>query len=530
VAWIPGGVDAPIAAVLMEGPRTIEAAFEGFRRDYPSFDSTSKLDELRARDFARLDRQGQVYLDFTGAGLPAESHVRDHMALLTAQVFGNPHSRNPTSMATTTLVEQARNRVLAFFNASPDEYEVVFTQNATGALKLVGESYPFAPGGACLLTFDNHNSVNGIRQFARTGSARVTYIPVSAPDLRVNVNELEKALAIARPGANNLFAYPAQSNFSGVQHPLEWIAEAQARGWDVLLDAASFVPCNRLDLGRWHPDFVDLSFYKMFGYPTGTGCLLARKTTLRKLRRPWFAGGTIAFSSVQAEMHYLTPGSAGFEDGTGNFLGLPAVELGLRYLDAVGMETIHTRVMGLTGWLIRQLLALRHRNGAAALRLYGPAGTERRGGTIEVNFFDPAGNMWDCHAVERLASDERISLRAGCHCNPGAREVALGFTEQEMARCFEAKDHLGLEQFLGAIDGKTTGALRASLGLVTTFADVYRFVHFAKTLVDQPCPFQLRARGGQERPHPAGCGAGDCGCPVTGPAATVRSQRKGEIP
>ena len=45
----------------------------------------------------------------------------------------------------------------------------------------------------------------------------------------------------------------------------------------MLLDAAAFVPTNRLDLGRWHPDFVALSFYKMFGYPTGVGCLLARK-------------------------------------------------------------------------------------------------------------------------------------------------------------------------------------------------------------------------------------------------------------
>jgi len=53
------------------------------------------------------------------------------------------------------------------FSASPDDYCVVFTQNASGALKLVGEAYPFAPDGQYLLTFDNHNSVNGIREYAR---------------------------------------------------------------------------------------------------------------------------------------------------------------------------------------------------------------------------------------------------------------------------------------------------------------------------------------------------------------------------
>ena len=74
-------------------------------------------------------------------------------------------------MAMTQLVEHARAFVLEFFNASPDEYTVIFTPNASGALKLVGEAYPFAPGDQYLLTFDNHNSVNGIREFARARGA-----------------------------------------------------------------------------------------------------------------------------------------------------------------------------------------------------------------------------------------------------------------------------------------------------------------------------------------------------------------------
>jgi selenocysteine lyase/cysteine desulfurase len=58
----------------------------------------------------------------------------------------------------------------------------------------------------------------------------------------------------ARPGGDNLFAYPAQSNFSGVQHPLTWIGQAQAKGWDVLLDAAAYVPTNRVDLSKYKPN------------------------------------------------------------------------------------------------------------------------------------------------------------------------------------------------------------------------------------------------------------------------------------
>jgi selenocysteine lyase/cysteine desulfurase len=408
------------------------------------------------------------------------------MELLSGSVFGNPHSANLTSLAMTHLVEQARTYVLEFFNASPDEYMVIFTQNATGALKLVGESYPFSPEGNYLLTFDNHNSVNGIREFAHHRGANVNYIPLVPPDLRVDSNRLSQALDQANPSGHNLFAYPAQSNFSGVQHPLEWIAEAQSKGWDVLLDAAAFAPTNQLDLSRSKPDFVDLSFYKIFGYPTGIGCLIARKATAHKLHRPWYAGGTITFSSVQGEGYYLTPGPAGFEDGTVNYLGLPAVEIGLQYIAAIGIDTIHTRVMALTDWLLDCLVALRHSSGSPLIRVYGPTQVDGRGGTIEVNFFDPDGELIDCNRVEALANQRMISLRAGCHCNPGAREISFGFSADDLEVCFVDKDRMTFEQFLHVIDGKTTGAVRASLGLVTTFRDVYSYVKFAESFLDQP--------------------------------------------
>jgi selenocysteine lyase/cysteine desulfurase len=185
-----------------------------------------------------------------------------------------------------------------------------------------------------------------------------------------------------------------------------------------------------------------------------------------------------------AHDHYLTPGPAGFEDGTVNYLSLPAVEIGLKFIESIGIDLIHTRVMCLTGWLIEQLLELHHSNGNPVIRLYGPPNIHQRGGTVQVNFLDLYGRLFDCTDVERLANKEHISLRAGCHCNPGAREIALGFTREDLAVCFRDKDQLTFEQFLHVIDGKTTGALRASIGLVTTFADVYKYLQFAKTFID----------------------------------------------
>jgi molybdenum cofactor sulfurtransferase len=473
--------------MLQASHKTFDTALAEFRQACPGFDLEA-VHHLRAREYARLDGQDHVYLDYTGGGLYAERQLDAHMALLKRGVFGNPHSSNPTSLAATELDEHARDFVLDYFNASPDEYVLIFTQNASGALKLVGESYPFEPGGHYLLTFDNHNSVNGIREFARARGAAVTYAPVLPPELRIDEARLVDLLDLARPDHPNLFAYPAQSNFSGVQHSLEWIGRAQAKGWDVLVDCAAFAPTNRLDLSEWHPDFVSLSFYKIFGYPTGVGCLIARKPALQKLRRPWFAGGTITIASVQGDGYYLQDGEAAFEDGTIDYLNLPAVEIGLKHITSVGIETIHERVMCLTDWLIQNLLNLRHSNGAPLIYLYGPANTDMRGGTVTINFYDPNGRLFDYREVERRANAVNISLRTGCFCNPGAGEKAHGLTREDLADCFKREERMTFEEFIRVMSGKVknaVGAVRVSLGIASNFEDVFRFVQFAETFIDQ---------------------------------------------
>ena len=465
----------------------MDRPYDSFLAKYPGYAASSRIDELRASDYPRLDALGHVYLDYTGGGLFADSQVKKHRDLLLAGVYGNPHSSNPSSIAATRLVESARRSVLEYFNAKEGEYVVIFTSNASGALKLVGESYPFA-GGRYLLTFDNHNSVNGIREFARSHGATVTYLPVELPDLRVSEEQLTCELERKSEAApRKLFAYPAQSNFSSVQHPLRWIEVAHERGWDVLLDTAAFAPTNRLDLSICKPDFMPLSFYKMFGYPTGIGALLVRKEKLGLLRRPWFAGGTITVASVQGDKYYLNEGSAAFEDGTVDYLGIPAVEIGLSHLAAVGRDTIHERVAALTGWLLENLLEMRHSSGVPLVRIYGPTDLTRRGGAVTFNFSNAKGGAIDHRIIETEANKVGISLRTGCFCNPGAGEVALGISRDELTTCFASPGHdtrLTIDDFRNCIDSKSTGAVRISLGIVSNFNDVQSFLAFARTFLE----------------------------------------------
>ena len=461
--------------------KEIDRAYRMFVDAYPDYLKTERIDALRSEEYSRLDRQHHTYLDYTGGSPYGDCQVREHLDLLRHGVFGNPHSSNPTSLAMTELVDRVRRRVLDYFRASAEEFEAVFTQNATGALKLVGEAYPFGKNDRYLLTFDNHNSVNGIREFARVHGAETTYIPVMLPEMSVDPAQLDHYLKLGEGGRDCLFAYPAQSNFSGIQHPLDWIEEARRGGWDVLLDAAAFVPTNRLDLSRWKPDFVTVSFYKMFGYPTGVGCLIARKEALNKLRRPWFAGGTITVASVQGDTYYAAEGAAGFEDGTINYLSLPAVEIGLDHIEHVGLDLIHERIAYLTGWLLDALGEMKHSNGSPLIRVYGPKHMKSRGGTVTMNFYGPSGGFIDHRIIEEEANGENISLRTGCFCNPGGGEIALELSQTELVACFrDQPDTLSFDDFRLCIDGKSGGAVRVSLGIASNFEDVFRFIKFAE--------------------------------------------------
>lgn len=458
-------------------------------------DAPDLFAELREREFGYLDEGGHTYLDHTGAGLPPRSLVAASARRVTGGLFGNPHSDSPASRASGDLLAEARGAVLRHFNADPAEYAVIFTPNATGALRLVGEAYPLGRRSRLVMPLDNHNSVNGLREYARARGATVEYVPLRAPDLCIDEDRMRAALAVRarRPGLGpapgrrgaagrprGLLAYPAQSNFTGVQHPLDWIATAQAHGYDVVLDAAAYVPTNRLDLGRHHPDFTVVSWYKVFGHPTGVGALIARRPALARLRRPWFSGGTIYAVSALARWHVLADDEAAFEDGTVNFLAIPDVTAGLAWIERVGMDRVHDHVAALTVRLLAGLRTLRHSDGSPLVRVYGPDRTGTpRGGTVALNVLDAGGRVVDERVIIRDSAASGISLRTGCFCNPGAGEAAFGLPPRGLRRA--ARRRLGsLEEYLKLLHLPSAGAVRVSLGPASQPGDVETFLSFVR--------------------------------------------------
>jgi selenocysteine lyase/cysteine desulfurase len=261
-----------------------------------------------------------------------------------------------------------------------------------------------------------------------------------------------------------------------VKHSLDLIREAQRLGHDVLIDAAGAGVGGGISLREYPAEFLAFSFYKIFGLPTGVGALIARRDALDKLRRPWFAGGTVDFVSIEHDRHQLRAGHGAFEDGTPNFLSLGAVAAGFDFLSRVDRSAIAKRLQSLTARFIERARRLKRSDGAPLIRIYGPASLEGRGATVAFNVLDADGSTIAYQRVEARAGEAGVAIRGGCFCNPGAAERAFDFRRYDVARSLDELRHgFTPERLRTCLGGQAAvGALRVSMGLPTIEADLDR--------------------------------------------------------
>ena len=137
-------------------------------------------------------------------------------------------------------------------------------------------------------------------------------------------NNIISPLSSENAGPFNLFVYPAQSNFCGRKYPLTWctriptglssitraitslspsLTQPTTASWKICLDAASFVGTNPLNLTEFPADFVALSFYKIFGFPTGLGALLVHRDSSTLLQKRYYGGGTVLATVSRTGLH-----------------------------------------------------------------------------------------------------------------------------------------------------------------------------------------------------------------------------------
>ncbi|TVY84427.1 Molybdenum cofactor sulfurase [Lachnellula suecica] len=453
----------------------------------------SNVSTFRKTEYPML--QDAVYLDHAGTTLYSKSLMERFMVDMMSNLYGNPHSASPSSQLSTNRIEDTRLKVLQFFKADPDEFDVVFVANATAGIKLVMEAFRELEGGFSYgYHKDAHTSIVGVRETAVASRC-------------LDDGDVERWLSgresfVEGSSATHLFAYPAQSNLDGRRVPLSWIERARCLESSVatysLLDASAFVSTSQLDLSNAQaaPDFTVLSFYKIFGFPD-LGALIVRKDSGAILQqRRYFGGGTVDIVlSVKEQWHALKQQSLHetLEDGTVSFHNIMALDAAMAVHRElfVSMERISKHTSFLAQRLYNGLASLRHANSEPVCVIHSEGFASKRihdmqGPIVAFNVRNSHGAWVSNTEFERLASVKNIHIRSGGLCNPGGVATSLNleantlFFHQpwEIKRNFSAGFRCGVETDIYA--GKPTGILRASLGAMSTEDDVETFVSFVR--------------------------------------------------
>ncbi|XP_021738430.1 molybdenum cofactor sulfurase-like isoform X4 [Chenopodium quinoa] len=440
---------------------------------------------------------------------------------LTSNVYGNPHSQSDSSLATSEIIKECRQQVLDYCNASAKEYKCIFTSGATAALKMVGEAFPWSNQSHFMYTMENHNSVIGIREYAlRQGAIAVAVDVEEFVDQDTSSTDQKSLFKVAQhdiqrrnanrcikedsPGtAHHLFAFPSECNFSGMRFNLDLIRALKEQSentlkdttlikgrWLVLIDAAKGCATEPPDLSIYPADFVVLSFYKIFGYPTGLGALIVQNEAAKLLKKTYFSGGTVAASIADVDFVKHRDGiEESFEDGTASFISIASIRHGFRMLNTHTISSISRHTSSLATYLRRVLLSLKHDSGADACIIYGDNSmiSEKKGSIVSFNLKRPDGSWYGYREVEKLASLSGIHLRTGCFCNPGACAKYLGLSHTELLSNVEA-GHICWDDF-DIVNGKPTGAVRVSFGYMSTFEEAKKVVDFlVSSFVVLPTP------------------------------------------
>ncbi len=427
--------------------------------------------EIRKSEYFRLDNLDQVYLDYVGSNLYPQTLVDSHYNMLSEGVYGNPKADSPSALQSRQKIEQTRSAIIDYFDA--DDYYCIFTDNSS-SMNSFRDHFPFGPDSILISSIDSASPMNSVRERCIELGGSVDYIKLYANDLTIDKDTLSQKLNHYQHMPVKLLAFPAQSSISGIKHSMSDIPKAQELGWEILLEADIYAATSRLSLKKIQPDYVSISFYKIFGYPTGIGCLLVRKDKSEH------------FEKIEEDIHDDTrPLTSGMtvtrlKDDSINFLEIPMIKEGLDFIYKIGIDRIQIRMEKLTNWISAKLTSIKHDNDIPLVEIYGTRNIALRGNSILLNLYDNEHEMFPLDYLNEKCMKRNISIRSGSLFENIAADEDLSHENylSKYFTCMEPDDSESLR--LGY--AKISSALRLSLGIPTVQDDLMRFLDMVEAL------------------------------------------------
>jgi len=342
-----------------------------------------------------------IYLDNAATTWPKPEAVYQAVDACLRSVGGNPGRGGHGSARTATgILYEAREELATLFGiANPTE--IIFTHNATDALNMAVLG-TIGPGDIIVSTSMEHNAVaRPLRHLERSGATlRIVDCNLDGmPDLTLLKQAAKGAKAIVMSHA---------SNVTGTIMPVYEAGQiAKANHCLFIVDAAQTAGVEEIDIRNMNIDMLAFSGHKGLFGPQGTGGLYIRDgIQIMPLRY----GGTGSLSESDVQPEFLPDR---LESGTPNTPGIAGLLAGVRYIQAVGRETIRSKESKLASQLKEGLKAIK------GVAIYGPADNNKQTAVVS---FTIAG--LDSGAIaHELDRKFGIACRAGLHCAPWTHQT-----------------------------------------------------------------------------------------------------------
>ena len=318
-----------------------------------------------------------------------------------AQYYRHSHSNvhrgvHQMSQRATEAFEQAREKTRVFLNAR-ETAEIIFTKGCTDAINTVAHGFgqTLSKGDEVLIShLEHHSNIVPWQMACERSGATLKVIPMKTDG---TLDWSEELLT----EATRIVAVNHVSNALGTINPVERIiADAHAKGTQVLIDGAQSGPHMAIDVQALDADYYCISGHKVYG-PTGIGVLYGKLDRLKEL--PPYQGGGDMIKEVRFEGTTYAEPPFKFEAGTPNIAGAVALGAAFDFMASVGTERIARHEESLRKMGEEALMEI------DGLRIYGTAKNK----ASVISFLIGTNHPYDTGV---LLDQMGIAIRTGHHC------------------------------------------------------------------------------------------------------------------
>src|SRR5688572_294405 len=174
-----------------------------------------------------------------------------------------------------------KKELAAFLHVSPEE--IIVTRNATEALNIAIQGYPFTPGDEVLISqLDYYSMIEAFRMLEKRGRIKVNEIDM--PLLPATEDEIVELYSQMITDKTRVILLTHVSNINGLIVPVAKItAMARQKGIDTITDSAHALGKLPFSLPALGSDFVGMNLHKWIGNPIGAGVLYIKKERIKAM-------------------------------------------------------------------------------------------------------------------------------------------------------------------------------------------------------------------------------------------------------